>query len=86
MKTVIGCVVLAAMLPLAGCQNGAGKQIAKGAVRGAGYGAVEKNTSGPIAENAAKGALSSTYQVRDQNVNARKADKRAAEAAEDADQ
>ncbi len=79
MKIITILFSILALVFVSGCANGAGKQIAKGAVRGAGHGTVEQYGKSEIGKGAAHGGLSSTYQVRDQNKAQRKAEKAAVE-------
>jgi len=72
MKIITILFSILALVFVSGCANGAGKQIAKGAVRGAGHGTVEQYGKSEIGKGAAHGALGSTYQVRDQNQAAKK--------------
>jgi hypothetical protein len=72
MKYIAILLSLLSLILVSGCANGAGKQIAKGAIRGAGHGTVEQYGQSEIGKGAAHGALSSTYQVRDQNQAAKK--------------
>ena len=81
MKLIAILVSIISLILVSGCANGAGKQIAKGAVRGAGHGTVEQFGNSEIGNGAAHGALSSTYQVRDQNQAAKKAAKAEADEA-----
>ncbi len=67
MKIITILFSILALVFVSGCANGAGKQIAKGAVRGAGHGVVDQYVDTDIGQGAAHGALGSTYQVRDQN-------------------
>jgi hypothetical protein len=50
-----------------GCSQGAGKRIARGAVRGASHGAIEQSIDSEIGRGAAHGALGAAHQVRDEN-------------------
>ena len=51
-----------------GCASGAGKEIARGAVRGAGHGSISKNVGSPVGAGAAHGALNSAGDVRDREI------------------
>jgi len=73
MKTITILFSILALVFVGGCANGAGKQIVKGAVRGASHGAVEQYGQSEIGKGAAHGALSATHQVTDQNRAQRKA-------------
>jgi len=67
MKICIFALAVCAVV-FAGCAtNDGAKQIAKGAVRGASHGVIEKNISGEVGKGAAHGALNSTHQVIDAN-------------------
>ncbi len=71
--TIIGAMMVLGFV--AGCASGAGKQIAKGAVRGSTHGAVEQLGHSEIGKGAAHGALGATHQVVDQNKGRRSASK-----------
>lgn len=71
------CAVVLSLLSLvfvSGCASGAGKQIAKGAVRGGSHGAIEQFGNSEVGKGAAHGALGATHQVVDQNKGRRAAD------------
>ena len=75
MKTIRFVLSVLSLVFVAGCASGAGRQIAKGAVRGSTHGAVEQFGNSEIGKGAAHGALGATHQVVDQNQGRRKADK-----------
>lgn len=79
MKLIAILFSILSLILVSGCANGAGKQIVKGAVRGAGHGTVEQYGKTEIGKGAAHGALNSTYQVQDQNKAAKKRAKSEAE-------
>jgi len=79
MKIIPILFSILALIFVNGCANGAGRQIVKGAARGASHGAIEQYGNSEIGKGAAHGALSSTHQVRDQNKAQRKAEKAAVE-------
>lgn len=83
MKTASILLSLSMLLLITGCQSGAGRQIVKGAARGAGHGAIEQYGKTEIGKGAAHGGLSSAYQVKDQNDAKRAAEKAAEKAAEE---
>lgn len=66
-----GMVLAIAALVTAGCASGGGKQVVKGAARGATHGVIEDVGTSNTGKGAAHGALSAGYQVRDQNKAAR---------------
>ena len=51
-----------------GCASGAGKEIARGAVRGASHGSISKNIGSPVGAGAAHGALNSAGDVRNREL------------------
>ena len=65
MKILIALALMA--VAVAGCANGGGKQVIKGAARGAGHGVVEDVGKSNTGKGAAHGALNATHQIRDQN-------------------
>lgn len=75
MKAIAVVLSLLSLGLVAGCASGAGKQIAKGAVRGGSHGAIEQFGNSEVGKGAAHGALGATHQVVDQNQGRRKADK-----------
>lgn len=66
-RDVICFATVAALVLVAGCRSGAGREIAKGAVRGGSHGVIEDKAKTNVAKGAAHGALNSTHKVRDEN-------------------
>lgn len=62
---------------VSGCASGAGREIAKGAVRGGSHGAIDQFGRSEVGKGAAHGALGATHQVVDRNQGQRAADKAA---------
>jgi hypothetical protein len=63
----VAAILMLAMVFGVGCASGGGKQIAKGAVRGASHGVIEDVGKSNMGRGAAHGALGATHQVVDQN-------------------
>lgn len=75
MKAIPVSLAVLSLVFVSGCASGAGKQIAKGAIRGSTHGAVEQFGTSEIGKGAAHGALGATHQVVDQNQSRRAAEK-----------